>query len=142
MSAFVEIDHIDRVFPLANGNHYIALKNINFKIEKGEFISLIGHSGCGKSTLLNIVAGLDHPTHGGVILEGRQVTQPGPDRMVVFQNYSLLPWLTVHQNIALAVNRVLQHLPGGNGGELSNTTSTWWGCGRRPINTPISFRGG
>lgn len=113
MSAFVEIDHIDRVFPLANGNHYIALKNINFKIEKGEFISLIGHSGCGKSTLLNIVAGLDHPTHGGVILEGRQVTQPGPDRMVVFQNYSLLPWLTVHQNIALAVNRVLQHLPGG-----------------------------
>ncbi len=113
MSAFVEIDHIDRVFPLPKGGSYIALKNINLKIQQGEFISLIGHSGCGKSTILNIVAGLDRPTQGGVILEGRQVTQPGPDRMVVFQNYSLLPWLTVRQNIALGVNRVLRQLPKG-----------------------------
>jgi nitrate/nitrite transport system ATP-binding protein len=113
MSIFVEVDHIDRVFPLPDGNKYIALKNISLRIRKGEFITLIGHSGCGKSTLLNIVAGLDKPTQGGVILEGRQVTQPGPDRMVVFQNYSLLPWLTVRQNISLAVNRVMRNLPQG-----------------------------
>jgi nitrate/nitrite transport system ATP-binding protein len=113
MATFLEIDHVDKVFPLPNGDRYIALKNIRFKINQGEFISLIGHSGCGKSTLLNIVAGLDQATTGGVILEGREVESPGPDRMVVFQNYSLLPWLTVRQNIALAVNRVLKDLPKG-----------------------------
>jgi nitrate/nitrite transport system ATP-binding protein len=108
MPSFVEIDHIDRIFTLPDGSHYVALNNIDLKIQKGEFVSLIGHSGCGKSTLLNIVAGLDKPSRGGVVLEGRQVTQPGPDRMVVFQNYSLLPWLTVRQNIALAVKQVMK----------------------------------
>ncbi len=113
MSVFVEIDHVDRVYSLANGGTYVALKNIDLKIKQGEFVSLIGHSGCGKSTLLNMVAGLDRPTSGGVILEGRQVTSPGPDRMVVFQNYSLLPWLTVRENIALGVDEVLQNIPKG-----------------------------
>jgi nitrate/nitrite transport system ATP-binding protein len=106
MTAFLEIDHIDRVFPLADGGRYVALKNINLEIQPGEFICLLGHSGCGKSTLLNIVAGLDRPTQGGIILEGKQVKDPGPDRMVVFQNYSLLPWKTVKENIALAVGQV------------------------------------
>ncbi|HEY9751122.1 MAG TPA: nitrate ABC transporter ATP-binding protein, partial [Allocoleopsis sp.] len=101
------------VFPLPNGGSYVALKNIELKIRQGEFVSLIGHSGCGKSTLLNIVAGLDKPTSGGVVLEGRQVTSPGPDRMVVFQNYSLLPWLTVRENIGLAVDEVAKNLPKG-----------------------------
>lgn len=110
MSAFIEIDHVDRIFPLPNGDRYIALKNIELKIKPGEFISLIGHSGCGKSTLLNMVSGLDKPTFGGVIMEGREIAGPSPERMVVFQNYSLLPWLTVRQNIALAVNRVLRDL--------------------------------
>jgi nitrate/nitrite transport system ATP-binding protein len=113
MSVFVEVDHIDKEFPLPNGAKYVALKNIELKIKQGEFVSLIGHSGCGKSTLLNMIAGLDQPTKGGVILEGRQVKNPGPDRMVVFQNYSLLPWLTVRENIALAVNRVLKGKPKG-----------------------------
>jgi len=108
MAAFVEIDHVDQVFPMPNGGKYIALKNITLDIQKGEFITLLGHSGCGKSTLLNIVAGLAKPSAGGVILAGKQVTEPGPDRMVVFQNYSLLPWLTVRENIALAVNRVMR----------------------------------
>ncbi len=107
---FLEIDHVDRVFPLPSGDVYIALKNVSVQIKQGEFISLIGHSGCGKSTLLNMVAGLDNPTKGGVVLEGKQITEPGPDRMVVFQNYSLLPWKTVRQNIALGVDTVLKHL--------------------------------
>lgn len=111
MAAFVEIDHVDKIFSLPGGDRYVALKNINLDIRQGEFVSLIGHSGCGKSTLLNIVAGLDKATTGGVVLEGREVKKPGPDRMVVFQNYSLLPWKTVRQNIALAVNAAMKNLP-------------------------------
>ncbi|MGF1569106.1 MAG: nitrate ABC transporter ATP-binding protein [Nodosilinea sp.] len=113
MAIFVEVDHVDRVFTLPEGGEYIALKNIELQVHKGEFVTLVGHSGCGKSTLLNILAGLDQPTAGGIVLEGRQVTEPGPDRMVVFQNYSLLPWLTVRENIALAVNQVMDHHPQG-----------------------------
>jgi nitrate/nitrite transport system ATP-binding protein len=108
---FVQIDHVDKVFPLVNGGKYVALKNIELEIKEGEFISLIGHSGCGKSTLLNMIAGLDRATSGGVILEGREITEPGPDRMVVFQNYSLLPWLSVRENIALAVDEVYSRQP-------------------------------
>jgi bicarbonate transport system ATP-binding protein len=110
MAVFIEVDQVGKVFPLAGDGTYIALKNINLSIRKGEFVSLIGHSGCGKSTLLNIVAGLDLPSGGSVVLAGKTVTQPGPDRMVVFQNYSLLPWLSVRENIALAVDEVLTSL--------------------------------
>ena len=85
-----------------------ALQNVDLKIDKGEFISLIGHSGCGKSTVLNIIAGLYEATEGGVILEGKEVKEPGPDRAVVFQNHALLPWLTVHQNVELAVRCVFK----------------------------------
>lgn len=107
---FLEIDHVDRVFRTSDGGSYIALKDIFLEIKKGEFISIIGHSGCGKSTLLNILAGLDRANAGGIVLEGGEVRDPGPDRMVVFQNHSLLPWLTVRENIALGVNRVFRKL--------------------------------
>jgi len=111
MSVFVAVDQIEKVFPLAGGTEYVALRGIDLEIKKGEFISLIGHSGCGKSTLLNMIAGLDLPTDGVVTLEGQRVAKPGPDRMVVFQNYSLLPWLTVRENIALAVEEVMRGAP-------------------------------
>ncbi len=91
-----------------NGTKFRALQNVNLKLDKGEFVSLIGHSGCGKSTVLNIVAGLHTATEGGVVLEGREVVDPGPDRAVVFQNHSLMPWLTVYDNVALAVDQVFR----------------------------------
>jgi bicarbonate transport system ATP-binding protein len=111
MSLFVAVDQVEKVFSLSGGGQYVALKGIDLEIKKGEFVSLIGHSGCGKSTLLNMIAGLDLPTDGVVTLEGQKVSRPGPDRMVVFQNYSLLPWLTVRENIALAVDEVLADIP-------------------------------
>ncbi|MGI0494705.1 nitrate ABC transporter ATP-binding protein [Alkalinema pantanalense CENA528] len=107
---FVAVENLEKTFELSGGGQYVALKGIELNIEKGEFISLIGHSGCGKSTLLNMVAGLDVPTDGVVMLQGEQILRPGPDRMVVFQNYSLLPWMTVRENIRLAVKNVLSHL--------------------------------
>jgi nitrate/nitrite transport system ATP-binding protein len=102
----ITVDAVTQVFPLDDGGRYVALQGINLDIAAGEFVSLIGHSGCGKSTLLNLLAGLTQASEGGILMNGRQITDPGPDRMVVFQNYSLLPWLTVRQNIALAVNTV------------------------------------
>jgi nitrate/nitrite transport system ATP-binding protein len=82
------------------------LRGVDLKIERGEYVSIIGHSGCGKSTLLNVVAGLLPVSHGAVILDGAAVESPGPDRAVVFQNHSLLPWLSVYQNVRLGVDKV------------------------------------
>jgi nitrate/nitrite transport system ATP-binding protein len=107
MSVLLTIDNVSQSFPLPNGDHYVAIKDIDLEIKEGEFISLIGHSGCGKSTLLNLMAGLDQASQGGILMNGRQITDPGPDRMVVFQNYSLLPWQSVRQNISLAVDAVM-----------------------------------
>ena len=105
--AYLEVSHTSIEFPTKKGP-FKALDDVNLKIAKGEFITLIGHSGCGKSTVLNIIAGLLQATEGGVILESREVDEPGPDRAVVFQNHSLLPWLTVYQNVELAVKQVFK----------------------------------
>ena len=102
---YLKIDHVDKVFTRGSASTEV-LKDINLTVEKGEYISIIGHSGCGKSTLLNIVAGLTNATQGGVLLEDREVNSPGPDRAVVFQNHSLLPWLTVYDNVRLGVDKV------------------------------------
>ncbi|HEY9654082.1 MAG TPA: nitrate ABC transporter ATP-binding protein, partial [Crinalium sp.] len=118
MTTFVAVEKLEKTFSLANGNSYVALKGIDLEIRKGEFVSLIGHSGCGKSTLLNMIAGLDLPTDGVVLLDGETIQRPGPDKMVVFQNYSLLPWLTVRENIALAVDDVLAYLPSKERNEI------------------------
>ncbi|QIR13850.1 ABC transporter ATP-binding protein [Shewanella aestuarii] len=105
MKTFLDISGVDMEFPTPKGS-FTALKDVNLKINKGEFVSLIGHSGCGKSTVLNIVAGLYQATKGGVILKSTEVKEPGPERAVVFQNHSLLPWLTSYQNVELAVKQV------------------------------------
>ncbi|WP_218081498.1 nitrate ABC transporter ATP-binding protein [Anthocerotibacter panamensis] len=99
---FLELSYITKTFPTPQGP-FVAVKDVVLKVQRGEFITLLGHSGCGKTTVLNMVAGLSRATTGGVILEGREIVEPGPDRMVVFQNYALLPWLSVHDNIHLAV---------------------------------------
>jgi nitrate/nitrite transport system ATP-binding protein len=103
----LELTSVSIDFPTPNGP-FRALNKVNLKIEEGEFISLIGHSGCGKSTVLNIVAGLYQATEGGVLLDGKEVDEPGPERAVVFQNHSLLPWLTAYENVELAVKQVFK----------------------------------
>ena len=103
--SYLKIDHVDKRFQRGAAATEV-LKDVSLVIDKGEFVSIIGHSGCGKSTLLNIVAGLTPVSAGAILLEGKEVNAPGPDRAVVFQNHSLLPWLTVYDNVALAVNKV------------------------------------
>jgi nitrate/nitrite transport system ATP-binding protein len=103
----LEISHVSIEFPTPGGA-FKALDDIHLTMNKGEFVSLIGHSGCGKSTVLNIVAGLYQATTGGVILNSKEVNEPGPDRAVVFQNHSLLPWLTAYENVELAVKQVFK----------------------------------
>jgi nitrate/nitrite transport system ATP-binding protein len=105
MSGYLKLENVSKVFHTRKGP-FAALGSISLAVEKGEFVSLIGHSGCGKSTLLNLVAGLIEPTRGVMILAEREIAGPGPDRGVVFQNHSLLPWLTCFDNVYLAVERV------------------------------------
>ncbi len=105
MSAFIDISQAEMVFNTKKGRFH-ALREINLQINKGEFIALIGHSGCGKSTLLNLIAGLLTPSSGGLICDNREIAGPGPERAMVFQNHSLLPWLTCFDNVHLAVERV------------------------------------
>ena len=105
MHKYVLIENVQKSFETRQGT-FVALKDINLKIARGEFITLIGHSGCGKSTLLNLIAGLTFPTSGMLLCAEREIAGPGPDRGVVFQNHSLLPWLTCFDNVYLAVERV------------------------------------
>jgi len=104
---YLQLSKVTIDFPTKNGP-FRALNQVDLKITEGEFISIIGHSGCGKSTVLNIVAGLHQATEGGVILDGKEVNEPGPDRAVVFQHHSLFPWLSVYENVELAVKQVFK----------------------------------
>ncbi len=105
MENYLDVQAVGMRFGSRKGE-FVALDSIDLRVAKGEFVTLIGHSGCGKSTLLNIIAGLNRPTEGVVLLADREIDGPGPDRGVVFQNHSLLPWLTCYENVYLAVERV------------------------------------
>jgi nitrate/nitrite transport system ATP-binding protein len=102
---YIEITSVEQTFKTAKGQ-FPALRDINLSVAQGEFVSLIGHSGCGKSTLLNLISGLATPTAGTLLCANKEIKGPGPERAVVFQNHSLLPWLTCYENVYLAVERV------------------------------------
>ena len=105
VNKFIEIQQVEMAFHTKKGMFH-ALRDINLTVKKGEFITLIGHSGCGKSTLLNLIAGLLTATDGTLLCASREIAGPSPERAVVFQNHSLLPWLTCYENVHLAVERV------------------------------------
>jgi nitrate/nitrite transport system ATP-binding protein len=105
MDKYLQVERVGMVFA-KRGQRFEALRDVSLEVKRGEFVSLIGHSGCGKSTLLNLIAGLVVPTSGHLLLANKEIAGPGPDRGVVFQNHSLLPWLTCAGNVQLAVERV------------------------------------
>lgn len=119
-SDFLVIENLFKSFPNPSGNPAVVLDNINLTIGANEYVSVIGHSGCGKSTLAKIVAGLEKATSGSVQLEGEEIRKPGAERMMVFQQYSLLPWLTVRENIRLAVDEVLSKASPGEKKRIVN----------------------
>jgi nitrate/nitrite transport system ATP-binding protein len=106
--SYLKIENMEIAFDSMKGR-FVAVKDINLEVEKGQIISIIGHSGCGKSTIMNAIGGMVFPSKGNVVLNGKEIKGPGPDRGIVFQNYSLLPWLTVYQNIFEAVDAALKN---------------------------------
>src|SRR5215207_6047531 len=106
MSAYVEISQLMKAYPGSGGRQSVIVKDFNLKITKGEFVTVIGHSGCGKSTQLMMLAGLTDITEGGIIIAGKEIAGPGPDRGIVFQSPSLLPWYTAFENVMLGINQV------------------------------------
>ena len=116
---FIEVQNVEQTFKTRKGP-FCALRDINLTIAKGEFVALIGHSGCGKSTLLNLIAGLTMPTQGALLCANREIAGPGPERAVVFQNHSLLPWLTCFENVYLGVERVFGAASKSTGASAEN----------------------
>ena len=108
-NGFLEVENLVKSYPTQDKGEFTVLDNVNLTIGEDEYISVIGHSGCGKSTLLKIIGGFERATSGSIRLDGKEIRKPGADRMMVFQNYSLLPWLTVRENIRLAVDEVLKN---------------------------------
>lgn len=117
---FLVIENLVKSYPAPTGEPFVVLDGVNLTLKENEFVSLIGHSGCGKSTLLKMVAGLERATAGLITLEGKEIRKPGADRMMVFQHYGLLPWLTVRENIRLAVDEVVKGLSKAEKKELVN----------------------
>jgi nitrate/nitrite transport system ATP-binding protein len=117
---FLAIENVTKTYKTGDGGKATVLEGINLNIRENEFVAVIGHSGCGKSTLLKIVAGLEKASSGSVRLQGKEICKPGADRMMVFQQYSLLPWLTVRENVRLAVDEVLGHLSSAEKNQLVN----------------------
>ena len=136
------IDGVSKVYPTPNGP-YTVLDTISLEVAEGEFICVIGHSGCGKSTLLDLVSGFGQPTSGEVRLQSVPIREPGPDRMVVFQNDSLLPWMSAAENIALAVNNVFPHLRrNGDADRIVESHLAMVGLSEAADKRPASLSGG
>jgi len=139
---FLVIDGVSKVYPTPGGP-YTVLDNISLEVAEGEFICVIGHSGCGKSTLLDLVSGFGQPTSGEVRLQSVPIREPGPDRMVVFQNYSLLPWMSAAENVALAVNTVFPHLKrNGDASRIVESHLAMVGLSEAADKKPASLSGG
>jgi bicarbonate transport system ATP-binding protein len=139
---FLVIKDVKKSFPMDDGGEYVVLNGVNLTVKQGEFICVIGHSGCGKSTLLNMVSGFSKPTSGTVKLKGKSIERPGPDRMVVFQGYALLPWLTVYDNVYLAVNAVYPDKPKGEKDKIVKDHLKMVGLMEAVDKTPPQISGG
>jgi len=140
---FLEIDHVGKTFPgAAGGADVIVFRDVAFGLAEGEFVTMVGHSGCGKSTLLNIIAGLEKPTAGGVVLQGREIRGPGIDRMVVFQNFALMPWLTVFENVRVAVRAAHPRWPSDKVGAWSQRYVDMVGLRGAENKRPAALSGG
>ena len=139
--AFLRIEYVSKIYPTPKGE-YVVLKDVNLHIQEGEFICLIGHSGCGKSTLLNMVGGFSKPSIGEVTVNGKLITKPGPDRMVVFQGYALLPWLTVYENVMLAVDSVNPNMSKGEKNDIVRHHLAMVGLSEAAEKKPTQISGG
>lgn len=135
------IEDVSKIYPTPEGPNTV-LSGVNLTVHEGEFICLIGHSGCGKSTLLNMVAGFSRPTHGEVRLKNKRITEPGPDRMMVFQNYALLPWLSAFENIYLAVDAVYTNRPHSKKKEMVTELLEMVGLTEAADKRPSQLSGG
>ncbi len=140
-NAFLVIDNLSKVYPTPTGS-YTVLDGINLTVREGEFICVIGHSGCGKSTLLDMVSGFRQPTTGEVRLQSQVITEPGPDRMVVFQNYSLLPWLSAYENIFLGINSVWPEKPHAEKDQITRDHLAMVGLSEAADKRPGQLSGG
>ncbi|HEY9735941.1 MAG TPA: nitrate ABC transporter ATP-binding protein, partial [Trichocoleus sp.] len=138
---FLRIEHVSKVYPTPKGP-YTVLEDISLTVKEGEFVCLIGHSGCGKTTLLNMVAGFSQPTTGDVYLQDEMVVRPGLDRMMVFQNYSLLPWKTAFDNVYLAVESANPKMPHAQRVEIVNEHLAMVGLTEAAKKRPSQLSGG
>jgi nitrate/nitrite transport system ATP-binding protein len=141
MVSYVKLEKIGMSFETKNGK-FVALKDINLSIKSGEFVSVIGHSGCGKSTVMNLIAGLLNPTEGVLLVDNREISGPGPDRAVVFQNHSLLPWLTCFENVLLAIQSVFKTEPYAQQQARAQAALELVGLSHAANKTPNEISGG
>ncbi len=138
---FLVMDQVTKIYPTKSGPN-VVIKDINLTIKEGEFICVIGHSGCGKSTLLNTISGFATPDGGEVRMQGKKITEPGPDRMVVFQNYSLMPWLTAYENVYLALDSVYPNKPHSEKDHIVQEHLAMVGLGDAAEKKPPQLSGG
>src|SRR5438477_2792017 len=142
-TAYLEIDHVTKLFPAVDGGGQVCVfRDVAFGLAEGEFVTMVGHSGCGKSTLLNIIAGLEKPSEGGVVLEGREIRGAGIDRMVVFQNFALMPWLSVFDNVRVAVRAAHPAWPAARVGQWVQRYVDMVGLGGAEKKRPAALSGG